>query len=582
MGNSSSSVAYALRFALVVLVCLVFGLVLGYSATPAMRWLGKRIAVAETSQPVSLDSYASRRTEPVISAKADSDSPFGRLPFMPLVGDVDADKRFDVNANAVPRQASVDWPLTASPKAVSATSDEGHPPTSTLRAGPNVQDSRSGRPVQTDDLRALSSVRTVTHPGEHRETDPNWDYCGNPQCRLCYPVAGSKVASDLPDMPQGYCKRHPQSRDCKPIVVPAPKPLPKATDPPVIASAGLGAVSRETLAWVLVCVFFVAWLVSGFEVHKLRKRQTVSDFRDTVEAAGLARVRRLVQDWLDKQGHDRCWYYPEIFTELARALDLQHIVLKPPQLPSLAEFKAGCERYQREQYPHAGIRDFQLDNCQIVIGKTTFRSKIRITVDTTESIVLIEPIALQELFTVALASCHGSKCVKCGAQSEGLSEPCKLTHYGVHDLGPMPMCVVKGCTAECYDPTAREGLCWQHEYPSTLKKRIERLLAAGATPKIPEAVMRDMPIWSEAIKRKHLPVIRPLSVSEGHIPEAARCDPSDLCALHKPCAKHGGKPGAAILDEQSNSDYVGVVKEVKPPSAPTQPTNSDERGTDKT
>lgn len=61
-------------------------------------------------------------------------------------------------------------------------------------------------------------------------------------------------------MPQGYCKRHPQSRDCKPIVVPAPKPLPKATDPPMIASAGLGEFSRETLAWALVCVFFVAWL----------------------------------------------------------------------------------------------------------------------------------------------------------------------------------------------------------------------------------------------------------------------------------------------------------------------------------
>ena len=308
MGNSSSAAArsaYALRFALVVLMCLAFGLVLGYSATPALHWLGKQIAAAETSQPVSLDSYASRRTEPVISAKADSDSPFERLPFMPLVGDVDADKRFDVNANAVPRQASVDWPLTASPKAVSATSDEGHL-TPTLRAGPNVQDSRLGRPVQTDDLRALSSVRTVTHSGEHRETGPNWHYCGNPQCRLCYPVAGAKVASDLPDMPQGYCKRHPQSRDCKPIVVPAPKPLPKATDPPVVASAGLGAVSRETLAWVLVCVFFVAWIVSGFELHKLRRRKMVSDFRDTIETVGLTRVRRLIQNWLDKQKHDRC------------------------------------------------------------------------------------------------------------------------------------------------------------------------------------------------------------------------------------------------------------------------------------
>jgi len=273
MENSSSAAArsaYALRFALVVLVCLAFGLVLGYSAMPAVSWLGKRIAIAETS-----------------------------------------------------RSAVV---------------------------------SRSGRSVQADNLRALSSVRTGTHQGEHWESKAPWDYCGNPQCRLCYPVAGplsrreTPLTSDtgLPDMPQGYCKRHPQSRDCKPIVVPSPKPLPKATDPPVVASAGLGAVSRETLAWALVCVFFVAWLVSGLELSRSKQSLRVADRllgRREIEAS---EVRQIVQSWLDKQGHDRCWYYPEIFTELARALNLRGV--KPPQLPSLAEFKAGCERYQREQY----------------------------------------------------------------------------------------------------------------------------------------------------------------------------------------------------------------------------------------
>lgn len=382
MGKSvarSYALLYALRFALVVAVCLVFGLLFGYSA---IAWLGKRFA----ARPVPFDSYASRRTEPVISAKADSDSPFGRLPLMLLVGRVNADKRFDVNANAVPRQASVDWPLTASPKAVSATSDEGHL-SPTLHAGPNVQDSRSGRPVQADNLRALSSVLSSVRDGTHSQPDTltHWNYCGNPQCRLCYPVdqpVMPALTSDtgLPDMPQGYCKRYPQSRDCKPIVIPpSPKPLPKATDPPVIASAGLGAVSRETLAWVLVCVFFVAWLVSGFEVHRLRRRQTVSDFRDTVEAAGLVRVRRLVQDWLDKQGHDRCWYYPEIFTELARALDLQHIVLKPPQLPSLAEFKAGCERYQREQYRLCVVKEVKSDG-QIVYDRRPSLHEIELNI----------------------------------------------------------------------------------------------------------------------------------------------------------------------------------------------------------
>ena len=152
-------------------------------------------------------------------------------------------------------------------------------------------------------------------------------------------------------MPQGYCKRHPRSRDCKPIVVPAPKPLPKATDPPIIASAGLGEFSRETLAWALMLALFVGLCAAAFDAHELRKQLATADKllgRREIEAS---EVRQIVQSWLDKQGHDRCWYYPEIFTELSRALDLRGV--KPPQLPSLAEFKAGCERYQREQYSAA-------------------------------------------------------------------------------------------------------------------------------------------------------------------------------------------------------------------------------------
>lgn len=243
------------------------------------------------------------------------------------------------------------------------------------------------------------------------------------------------------------------------------------------------------------------------------------------------------------------------------------------------------------------------------------------------------------------------QCVKCGAQSEGLSAPCKLTPYGVHDLGPLPqrnlgtgcvegcryptlhvpgckhdeydrltvarerarlhlfraeyelesfsgyklvavggqlhrmsptqlpsvdelksqilaaiekrpvspsLCVVRGCTNESYDPASVQGLCWKHEHPESLKSGSKRLLAAGVTPKIPDAVMRDMPVWSDEIKRKHLSVIRPLSVSEGHIPEAARCDPGDLCSLHKPCAKHGGMSARAIV-EDSGRVCCGIV-----------------------
>ena len=454
MGNSSSAAVRSigwLRFALVVLVCLAFGLVLGYSATPAVRWLGKQIAVAETSRSAVV-SPASRRTESDLPAKAVSVSPSERLPLMPLVGQVcDA----------------ACWSPWKARQATSATdsltsSDEGHL-SPTLRAGPNAQDSRSGRPVQADKLRALSSVRTGTHPGEYWESKTHWDYCGNPQCRLCYPVAGplsrreTPLTSDtgLPDMPQGYCKRHPQSRDCKPIVVPAPKPLPKATDPPVVASAGLGEFSRETLAWTLVCVFFVAWLVSGLELSRSKQSLRVSDRllgRREIEAS---EVRQIVQSWLDKQGHDRCWYYPEIFTELARVLDLRGV--KPSQLPTLAEFKAGCERYQREQYLEAVLSTMRAGN------------------------VTLKP----------------------------------------------------------QDPT------YEHLSHETV------------------------------------------------IPEAARCDPSDLCSLHKPCAKHEPFPPEylglsierdrlSLRAQQQFQTLASATSSMSLHKAQAQPTNSDERGTDST
>ena len=61
-----------------------------------------------------------------------------------------------------------------------------------------------------------------------------------------------------------------------------------------------------------------------------------------------------VQSWLDKQGHDRCWYYPEIFESIAEELDLARTIA--PSLPPCAEFMKGCERYQAEQYSQVGLQ----------------------------------------------------------------------------------------------------------------------------------------------------------------------------------------------------------------------------------
>lgn len=63
--------------------------------------------------------------------------------------------------------------------------------------------------------------------------------------------------------------------------------------------------------------------------------------------AKLARIRGLVAGWLGKQGHDRCWYYPDIFAAIAEELGLQ---VGERGLPTREEFADGCRRYQEAEF----------------------------------------------------------------------------------------------------------------------------------------------------------------------------------------------------------------------------------------
>lgn len=56
----------------------------------------------------------------------------------------------------------------------------------------------------------------------------------------------------------------------------------------------------------------------------------------------------IIKEWINKQGHDRCWYYPDLFNELISIFQIKSN--KNPCLPPLMEFKNGCERYQKEEY----------------------------------------------------------------------------------------------------------------------------------------------------------------------------------------------------------------------------------------
>ncbi len=61
-----------------------------------------------------------------------------------------------------------------------------------------------------------------------------------------------------------------------------------------------------------------------------------------------AEAARVIQEWVDKQGHERCWYYPDLFRRLAILFGVE--ASQEPALPPLEEFKEGCRRYQREEF----------------------------------------------------------------------------------------------------------------------------------------------------------------------------------------------------------------------------------------
>jgi hypothetical protein len=67
---------------------------------------------------------------------------------------------------------------------------------------------------------------------------------------------------------------------------------------------------------------------------------------DDSEKVGAA--RSALERWINQQGHERCWYYPEIFNELVQILGVEQTA--PSRLPPLAEFRQGCRRYQEEEF----------------------------------------------------------------------------------------------------------------------------------------------------------------------------------------------------------------------------------------
>ena len=59
-------------------------------------------------------------------------------------------------------------------------------------------------------------------------------------------------------------------------------------------------------------------------------------------------AKKILEEWIDKQGHERCWYYPDLLEELIKIYGVTSS--KSPSLPPLEEFKKGCLKYQEEEY----------------------------------------------------------------------------------------------------------------------------------------------------------------------------------------------------------------------------------------
>ena len=59
-------------------------------------------------------------------------------------------------------------------------------------------------------------------------------------------------------------------------------------------------------------------------------------------------AKLLIQQWLSKQGHDQCHYYPDIFGQLAKLFEIEPTI--DLNLPPREEFRRGCHQFEDTLY----------------------------------------------------------------------------------------------------------------------------------------------------------------------------------------------------------------------------------------
>jgi len=73
-------------------------------------------------------------------------------------------------------------------------------------------------------------------------------------------------------------------------------------------------------------------------------KQVYYSFEDSVK---VEKIKSIIYEWTNKQGHESCWYYPDVFHQIANIVGIK--VGTPAVIPR-EEFCKGCKRYQEDLY----------------------------------------------------------------------------------------------------------------------------------------------------------------------------------------------------------------------------------------
>lgn len=80
----------------------------------------------------------------------------------------------------------------------------------------------------------------------------------------------------------------------------------------------------------------------------LKGVQQLDNVITIVEINKLNKIRSYIEDWISKQDHDKCWYYPEIFKQICEVLEIPY---EKQKLNSITkeEMKRGCDKFIDEE-----------------------------------------------------------------------------------------------------------------------------------------------------------------------------------------------------------------------------------------